>query len=305
MRTEINVGTRKSKLALRQTMIVVNALQSRFPEIKFNIKEISTKGDKDAHQNLNKIAGKGIFVKTIEQKLLDKSIDFAVHSLKDVNPALPKGLTIGSVPKRESPFDCLISRHPYETIVDLPTAARIGTNSLRRKGQLLHLRPDLKIIPIRGNINIRIQKIWSQHLEGVILAEAGLNRLKPNLAHLYRKSLASEISPAVGQGALAIECRGNDKETLKIIGAVNDLETYNCVNLEREFLKALGGKCDYPIGGYVHLKNKSFQFQGVICSVDGKSFYSKKRQGEFNDHIGKLVAKEMIKEDLLKLIQKK
>ncbi len=302
MKTEFKVGTRQSKLALVQTNLVVTALQAQFPAVQFTVEKITTQGDRNLTDSLQKIGGKGVFVKEIEQRLLNHQIDFAVHSLKDVTPVLPDGLIIGSVPKRDSPFDCLVSPKPLAKLTDLPQGARIGTNSLRRQGQLLHLRPDIEIIPIRGNVDSRLKKIASEHLDGVILAEAGLNRLKPDLTGLYRLPLQNVILPAAGQGAMAIECRQDDSDTLKVLAALDDPLTHQAVTVERDFMRRLGGSCNFPIGAYARPETDQLQFDGLVASADGKQFYSQGKLGPFSGHLGPTVAEQLIHRGALSAI---
>lgn len=303
MKSEFTVGTRKSQLAMVQTKLVVEALQQHFPDVKFVIKKITTQGDRNLKDSLQKIGGKGVFVKEIEHQLEDQSIDFAVHSLKDVMPNLPDDLAIGCIPKRNSPFDCLITPKPIKAITDLPQGARIGTNSLRRQGQLLHQRPDLEIIPIRGNVETRIKKIASEHLDGVVLAEAGLNRLGVDLAGLYRLTLEGVILPATGQGAIAIECRKNDSDTLQLLSVIADEPTRQSVLVERSFLRRLGGSCNYPIGAYAYHDGNRIQFKGLVASADGKHLFAKHKAGQPDEILGTKVADLLISEGALDLIQ--
>lgn len=303
MKNEVIVGSRKSLLAMCQSKLVIAALQERFPNITFKIKEIVTQGDRNLKDSLQKIGGKGVFVKEIEAQLQTGEIDFAVHSLKDVMPVLPDDLMIGAIPKRESPFDCLISPRKFSSLTDLPNGARIGTNSLRRQGQLLHLRPDVQVIPIRGNVDTRIKKIEKEHLDGVILAESGLDRLQVPLDGLYRLSLRDEILPATGQGALAIECRKTDADTLALLSTIDDATTQQNVRVERDFLRALGGSCNYPIGAFAETSGSQVTFKGLVASPDGQHLFNKTVQGAPEDNLGQQAADTLISEGALKLIE--
>ncbi|MFD1123883.1 hydroxymethylbilane synthase [Lentilactobacillus raoultii] len=296
------VGTRKSDLALKQTQQVIEALKEYTPHIEIIVHEITTEGDQNLKDSLQDIGGKGVFVKEIEKQLLVKKIDFAVHSLKDVMPSLPKNLTIGCIPKRASPFDCLVTSKPFRRLADLPRGARIGTNSVRRQGQLLHLRPDLKIIPIRGNIDTRIKKISSDHLTGIILAEAGISRSKIDLSNLYQLTLKGDLLPAAGQGAIAIECRSSDQDTLQLIRKIEDPGTRQAVTIERQFLKALGGSCNYPIGAYADCKENEMIFSGMVASEDGKKLFLRKQVGTVEDGLGIATAEKLISMGALNLI---
>ncbi|KAA8818732.1 hydroxymethylbilane synthase [Bifidobacterium rousetti] len=250
MTTTFKVGTRTSRLAMRQTELIIGMLLARVPGVEFQVVPIVTQGDRDRTSSLHVIGGKGVFVKEIERELEDGTIDFAAHSLKDVQPQLPEGLTIGCTPVRDSPFDCLLSLAPARAIGDLPAGARVGTNSQRRQAQLLHLRPDLEIVPIRGNIDTRIRKIATEHLDAIVLAEAGINRLEPDTTGLHRLSLRDVLLPAAGQGAMAVECRADDTRTLELLALIDDAPTREAVTLERGFMRAIGGNCTLPIGAY-------------------------------------------------------
>ncbi|MFD0897115.1 hydroxymethylbilane synthase [Loigolactobacillus binensis] len=299
MKTTFIIGTRQSKLALCQAQLVQQQLQIKFPQVNFRLQPIVTEGDRNLQASLQKIGGKGVFVKAIEQELLDHKIDFAVHSLKDVPPALPAGLTIGAVPKRASAFDCLITVMPLHSLADLPAHARIGTNSLRRKGQLLHLRPDLEIIPIRGNVDTRLAKIASENLAGIVLAEAGLDRLAVTITPYYRYSLKLDILPAVGQGAMAVECRQTDTDTLSLLAAINDQATASCVQIERAFLKTLGGSCSFPIGGYATQNALDYKFKGLIAAADGSAWYPLENRGPLSAKLGQTAAATLIAQGAL------
>lgn len=320
-------------MALRQTELICDALRERFPDIVITPKPIVTQGDRDLNSSLQTIGGKGVFVKEIERELLDGTIDFAAHSLKDVQPVLPDGLVLGCFPKRDSPFDCLISPRQYERFDDLPIGARVGTNSLRRQAQLLHRRPDLVIVPIRGNIDSRLRKIETEHLDGVILAEAGLNRLYPSCAEggagaevseteylgachpeldgLYRLSLRGVLLPAAGQGAMAVECRADDRETLDLLAAIDDPVTRDEVLTEREFMTTLGGSCTFPIGAYAmavvppETDERCVAFEGLVASPDGTHMFTERNVGTVAGHVGRAVAEEFIDQGVLPLIDPK
>ncbi|MBT1177751.1 hydroxymethylbilane synthase [Bifidobacterium callimiconis] len=310
MGREFRIGTRKSRLALRQTELICNALREWFPNVTITPRPIVTQGDRDLHSSLQTIGGKGVFVKEIERELLDGTIDFAAHSLKDVQPVLPDGLVLGCFPKRDSPFDCLISPRPYADLDDLPQGARIGTNSLRRQAQLLHRRPDLEIVPIRGNIDSRLRKIETERLDGVILAEAGLNRLypetgdgHPELGGLYRVSLRDVLLPAAGQGAMVVECRADDVETLSLLASIDDPSTRDAVLTEREFMTALGGSCTFPIGAFAQTDDEDgLVFHGLVASPDGTHLFTCNETGTIDDHVGASAASALIDQGVLPLI---
>lgn len=303
MTNKVIVGSRKSKLAMAQTKLVIASLEKLFSEIEFEIKNVITEGDRNRHASLAKIGGKGVFVKEIEDELKNGTIDFAVHSLKDVMPVLPEELVLGAFPKRVSPYDCLISRKNLSSMNDLPKGARIGTNSLRRQGQLLSIRPDLKIIPIRGNIDTRLRKIDTEALDGIILAEAGLTRLNIDLSNYHILNLQNYVMPAVGQGCLAIECRKNDTRIRQMLDRINDEESAYCVQIEREFMRELGGSCNFPIGGHAYAKNGQILFDGLIASPNGEHVIKETKIPANNSGVGKKVADQLLAKDKFGIIE--
>ena len=218
-------------------------------------------------------------------------------------PILPEELVLGAFPKRVSPYDCLVSRKNLSSLNDLPKGARIGTNSLRRQGQLLSIRPDLKIIPIRGNIDTRLRKIDTEALDGIILAEAGLTRLNIDLSSYHVLDLQNYIMPAVGQGCLAIECRKNDTRIRKMLDQINDEESAYCVQVEREFMRELGGSCNFPIGGHAYAKNGQILFDGLIASPNGEHVIKETKIPANNSGVGKKVADQLLAKDKFGIIE--
>lgn len=264
---KIIVGSRKSQLALTQTNWVIDRLKSLNLPYEFEVKEIVTKGDKILDVTLSKVGGKGLFVKEIEQALLDGEIDFAVHSMKDMPAEMPEGLVLAAVPEREDPRDCLISNNNY-TIDTLPIGAKVGTSSLRRAAQILAYRSDLRIESIRGNINTRLKKLETDGLDTVLLAAAGLKRM--NWEHLITQYLDTDLCiPAVGQGALGIQARENDEEINSLLQKINHPKTKYTVTAERAFLNKLQGGCQIPIGAYAQLNDDEIKLVGIVASVDG------------------------------------
>ena len=253
---KIIVGSRQSALALTQTGQVIADLERLSGEhgfdFTFEVHKIITKGDRILDVTLSKVGGKGLFVKEIEQAMLDKEIDMAVHSMKDMPSELPEGLINGAVPKRVDPRDCLIS-NSGAGLEDLPQGARVGTSSLRRSSQLAAFRPDLVIEPVRGNIDSRLRKLESGEYDAILLAAAGLSRM--GWQDRVTAFLPPEVClPAVGQGALGIECREDDAELRKLLALYNDGPTALTVSAERTFLGALNGGCQVPIGAYAVLE---------------------------------------------------
>ncbi len=276
MRKLLRVGTRGSKLALAQTGWVIEQIQKRFPGIEVETVIIKTKGDKILDVPLAKIGGKGLFVKEIEEALLREDIDLAVHSLKDVPSELPEGLEIAVVPPREDPRDVLIGLESKK-LEDLPQGARVGTSSLRRQAQLKRLRPDLQILPLRGNVDTRLRKLFEGQYDAILLAEAGLRRL--GLA-VERTPLPPEVMlPAVGQGILALEIRSEDKLTRETIAFLHHEETALCARAERAFLRRLEGGCQVPLAAHAVLRDGELFLEGFLADPEGQRFYREKLQG--------------------------
>ncbi len=264
----IKIGTRGSKLALWQANWVKSALKAGHPSLSVEeIVAIKTKGDKILDVPLAKVGGKGLFVKEIEDALLNGSIDLAVHSMKDMPAEIPNGLCIGAIPKRETPQDVLISRKGL-LLSQLKQNARIGTSSLRRTAQLLHARPDLVVLPLRGNLDTRLKKLETENIDAIILAAAGVKRL--DLEHRITEYLDEKVMlPAVGQGALCIEIRENDPEVESIIALLEHHQTRTVVLGERAFLNRLEGGCQVPIAAHGKIEKSTFTLCGLVATVDG------------------------------------
>lgn len=279
---KIVVGTRGSKLALIQTNWVVEELKKANPEIEFEVKVIKTKGDLITHLPLHKIGDKGLFTKEIEQQLLDKEIDLAIHSMKDMPSILPEGLKFANVPKREDPRDVLVLKEGYTNLDDLPKGAKIGTGSKRRTYQLLKYRPDLEIVPIRGNIDTRIRKIEDENLHGVVLAAAGLIRanLKERISYYLPPNI---MVPAPAQGALAIEIREHDSSIEEIVSHIKDEITEIQVAAERGFLTGVNGSCHIPMGAYCDIKDDNITLTGLYGDEDGDKLVIKSLDGKVKD----------------------
>ena len=261
------IGSRGSPLALRQSALLQEALQKHHPDLETRIEIIRTTGDQTPQADLSKLAAsvKGLFVKEIEEALLQHQIDLAVHSLKDLPTQTPEGLTLAAIPPREDARDALVTASPtLSSLQALPQQARLGTGSLRRRVQLQLLRPDLVISPIRGNVETRIKKIEQENLDGIILAAAGLNRLglHDKIAYLFP---VEEMVPAIGQGALAIEIRTDDESTRRIVEPVDDPATRSCTLAERRFLHEMGGGCDVPMGAHASIKNDKATFTAFVA----------------------------------------
>lgn len=264
----LKIATRQSPLALWQAEYIRARLQELHPDLTVELVKFVTQGDKILDTPLAKIGGKGLFVKELEAALLDGRADLAVHSMKDVPMALPEGLTLAVICEREDPLDAFVSNQ-FEKFADLPQGAKVGTSSLRRKSQILKQRPDLQIIDLRGNVGTRLAKLDDGQYDAIILASAGLKRL--GLSERIRHCLAPDISlPAVGQGALGLECRAADSEVLALIQPLLHQETDVCVRAERAFNAYLEGGCQVPIAGYATLQNGQIHIEGRVGSADGQ-----------------------------------
>jgi hydroxymethylbilane synthase len=264
---ELRIGTRGSQLALYQANWVRDEILRTYTDLTVTLVKIKTTGDKIQDAPLAKIGGKGLFVKEIEEALLQDRIDLAVHSIKDVPAEFPEGLHLSAITKREDPRDVFISRDKV-VLKDLPKGAKIGTSSLRRQAQLLHFRNDFEMIPLRGNLDTRLKKLWSMNLDGIVLALAGVKRL--GLQEKITEIISTEISlPAVGQGALGIETRENDEEVEKRIHFLNDPVSAIAVSGERAFLKKLEGGCQVPIAAFGQTTGTTLRLDGLVGTVDG------------------------------------
>ncbi len=271
------LGTRGSKLALQQSRWFAGEVMRAAPEVTVTLKEIKTSGDKILDVPLAKIGGKGLFVKEIEDALLERQIDFAVHSMKDVPTALPDGLAITCIPTREDPRDALLARET-KTFAELPQGARIGTSSLRRQAQLLRHRPDFQILMLRGNLDTRIRKLREGVYDAIVLAAAGLKRV--GWIDQITDYLPIELSmPAIGQGALGIESRRDDEFVTRILARLEDAATRIAVTAERALLHRLEGGCQVPIAAYATVDGGQVSLQALIASVDGKQLVHGQRVG--------------------------
>ncbi|MFB3885263.1 MAG: hydroxymethylbilane synthase [Thermodesulfobacteriota bacterium] len=268
MRSELRIGTRGSQLALYQANWVRAQLVEANPRLEVTLIKIKTTGDKIQDAPLAKIGGKGLFVKEIEEALMQKRIDLAVHSIKDVPTDLPDGLHLSAITKREDPRDVLISRDGI-LLRNLSQGARIGTSSLRRQAQILHFRDDFEIVPLRGNLDTRLKKLKTMNLDGIILASAGVRRL--GLQERITETLSQEISlPAIGQGALGIETRTQDEEVEERTRFLNDLPSSVAVSAERAFLRKLGGGCQVPVAAFSQTIDSLLRIDGMVATIDGK-----------------------------------
>ena len=290
----IRIGTRGSKLALIQSRWIRKKILEKHPHVQVELTIIKTTGDKIVDSPLSKIGGKGLFVKEIEDALLQNRVDLAVHSMKDVPAELPDGLMLAAFPEREDPRDALISTGDA-AIDQLPTKATLGTSSLRRAAQILHLRPDLNIVPLRGNVDTRLGKLNGGELDCIILATAGLKRmgLEDRISQIIP---ADKILPAIGQGVLGLETRRGDAQTIEAIDFLNHAPTKVAVAAERAFLKELEGGCQVPIAGLALLENDRLHFTGLVAELDGTRIIQDRISGDEKDagRMGKELARKLL-----------
>lgn len=294
MAREIIIGTRDSALALWQTYWVMENLQRLNPQYTFKTVEMKTQGDKILDVALAKIGDKGLFTKELEVAMLDREIDLAVHSMKDLPTKLPDGLIIGAICEREEPGDVLISRDGKK-LDELPQGARVGTSSLRRRAQLKKYRPDLQIEDLRGNLNTRMKKLESQNLDGIILAAAGVIRL--GWADRITQRIPFEVSlPAVGQGSVGIEIRANEPEIEALVKTLEYKDSSVAILAERAMLRKLEGGCQIPIGALGRVKGDQLTLEGVVASLDGKDLLRTSVTGSVDkpDEIGIELADKLL-----------
>jgi len=292
----LKIASRESALALWQSRYIKAQLKSLYPELEVEIVGMTTKGDQILDVPLAKIGGKGLFVKELETSMLAGSTDIAVHSMKDVPMEFPENLELAAICERENPFDAFVSNH-FQSWTELPQGATVGTSSLRRHSQLAALRPDLNIVPLRGNVNTRLAKLDAGEYDAIILAASGLKRLEFDDRI---KSVLSEVEslPAVGQGALGIECRSDDLEIKALLAPLKHAESELCVKAERAMNHRLHGGCQVPIAGYATLKGDTITLQGLVASVDGQTILKSclSDASENAEALGVAVAEELLKQ---------
>ena len=304
MNNPVKIGTRGSKLALWQANWVKSALEKKFPSTPVELIIIKTQGDKILDVPLAKVGGKGLFVKEIEQALLTRQIDIAVHSMKDMPADMPEGLCIGAIPERENPFDVFISRSGAG-FSELAAGSVIGTSSLRRGAQLQHARPDMVIRSIRGNLDTRLKKLESESFDALVLAAAGVKRL--NLEHKITEYLdPGFMLPAIGQGALCIETRENDAIVGPLVESLEHASTRAVVIGERAFLNRLEGGCQVPIAGHGRISDNQFTLTGLVAEIDGSRIIKGEKTGALDspETIGIDLAEELLAGGADKILEK-
>lgn len=290
---QLRIGTRASQLALWQANWVKSELEKRYPALEVTLTKIKTMGDRILDVPLAQVGGKGLFVKEIEEAMLRGEIDIAVHSMKDVPTEFPEGLGLYCITEREDPRDAVVSRNARFS--QLPLGARVGTSALRRQAQLLHARPDLEMVTIRGNVETRIRKLDEENLDAVILAAAGLKRL--GLTQRVAEYLDVEFSiPAIGQGALGIECRLSDPVITETIAFFNHPDTSHAVRAERALLRRCQGGCQVPIAAHGTVEGGELRLVGFIASVDGRESLRDEISGPVDrcEHLGEELADRLL-----------
>ena len=294
-KNRIIIATRGSKLALWQAEWIKSQIINIYPDTEVELNKIKTTGDKILDVPLAQVGGKGLFVKEIEEAMLRGEADLAVHSMKDVPTDLPEGLHLSAICKREDPRDAFIAGAGISSFNDLPQGGHVGTSSLRRMCQLLNRRSDIKITQLRGNVDTRLRKLADGEFDAIILATAGVKRL--GYESRITEKLSTEISlPAIGQGAVGIECRKDDEFINSLLGKLNHDETWICVIAERAFLKKLEGGCQVPIAAYAQLKDGQLILEGLVGSLDGKTLIKESMQGkpEEAESLGTILAEKLL-----------
>ncbi len=298
----LRIGTRGSMLAKWQAESVRKQLFAA-TGVDAEIVIIKTAGDKLQHASLTEIGGKGIFIKELEEALLDESIDLAVHSVKDIPTDTPSRLCFPAVCKRADVRDCLVSANGV-SLANLRQGARVGTGSLRRQAQLLHIRPDLDFRDLRGNVDTRLRKVDSGEYEAILLAKAGLDRL--GLSQRIAETLSPEVCmPAVGQGAIAVEARLKDAEVASMVGALDDAETRTAIVAERALLAAMQGGCQLPLGAWARMERGELIMEACVCSVDGVQYIKERATGAAENaaQIGEQLARQLLDAGAMEILQ--
>jgi len=291
----LRIATRQSRLALWQTEYVADTLRRSIQGLEVEILPMTTKGDQTLDQSLAKIGGKGLFIKELETAMLEGHADLAVHSMKDVPWRLPDGMIIAAVLQRADPGDALVANGELENLMDLPEGARVGTSSLRRQAQIRHLRPDLKIASVRGNVETRLNKLESGEFDAVVLAAAGLKRLGFG-SRISARLDFDECLPAIGQGAIGIECRADNEELITALQQVQHPGTRRCLDAERSLAAKLEASCESPVAAYAEVRDGELLLRGLVASPDGTKVISGRRRGRLIDAewLGQDLARELI-----------
>ncbi len=299
----LRIATRSSKLALWQAEHVAQRLRTAHPGLNVELVPMTTQGDRVQDRSLAEIGGKGLFIKELEVAIERREADIAVHSMKDVPADLPANMMLAAFLERADPRDAFVSRR-YASFADLPPGARLGTSSVRRQSQLRHLRSDVQMLPVRGNVDTRLRKLDAGEFDAIVLASAGLTRL--GLADRITEYLSPQISlPAVGQGIIGIECREDDQQMRQWISVLNDVQAQTCIAAERGFAAELEGNCQSPIGAYAQLQGETLQLDGLVASLDGLRIHRDHTAGRSDTAaaLGRDLAKQMLAAGAGQLLQ--
>lgn len=302
MKTTVRIATRKSPLALWQANYVKDNIALHHPQVEVELLTMLTNADKLLATPLNKIGGKALFVKELETAILEHQADIAVHSIKDMPGELPNGLILGIVCKREDPRDVFIS-NKYQSLKELPKNANVGTSSLRRTAQLRVLRPDLNIIPLRGNVGTRLERLGTGKFDAIILAAAGMKRLGLTSKIKYYFPI-SEMLPAAGQGAIGVELRHKDQKLFSLLSFLEDSSTRQAVLAERIVVSRLGGSCQFPIAAHASIQYDQLTLEALVADTNGQKVLKKSRSGplDYAEEIGITVVEDLIAEGALELL---
>ena len=303
MINKLRIATRKSPLALWQAEFVKHALLKHHPELDIQLIAMTTEGDRQLMASLSKVGGKGLFVKELEQALLDGRADIAVHSMKDVPMEFPAGLALAAICERDDPRDAFVA-NDYASLEELPQGSVIGTSSLRRQCQLKALRPDLIVEPLRGNVNTRLQKLDEGHFSAIILAAAGLKRLA--MTQRIRSYLQPEqCLPAVGQGALGIEYCQNNKSIYQLVSVLNHTDSAICVQAERAMSKRLDSGCQVPVAGFAVLQQQQLWLRGLVGQPDGRLLLAAEVMGDMSEaeNLGIELAEKLLHQGAASILQ--
>jgi hydroxymethylbilane synthase len=287
--TRIIIATRNSPLALWQAKYAASLIEKTFPDIETQLLPMTTKGDQILDVTLNKIGGKGLFLKELEQAMLAGKADIAVHSMKDVPADLPAEFSICSIFKRHDASDAFVS-NKYDSLQQLPENAVVGTSSLRRQSQLLSIRPDIQVRPLRGNVQTRLKKLDNGDYDAIILATAGLERMQMDDRIKSKLLIANDWLSAVGQGAVGVECLSSRDDLITLLTQLNDEDTVKCITAERVMNKVLNGSCSVAIGAYAHMVNGVIQMQAVVSAPDGSECIRHKAKDSDPEELGLAVA---------------
>jgi len=288
----ITIATRNSPLAMWQAEYAAALIEKTFPHIKTTLLPMTTKGDQILDVTLNKIGGKGLFLKELEQAMLAGEADIAVHSMKDVPADMPEGFTICSVFKRHDASDAFVS-NKFNALEQLPQGAVVGTSSLRRQSQLLAARPDLNIKPLRGNVQTRLRKLDEDQYDAIILATAGLERMELD-NRINSKLTPNDWLPAVGQGAVGVECLSKQTDLIDLLGQLNDDTSRQCVDAERAMNKVLNGSCSVAIGAYAQKQDNNLSMHAIVCAPDGSQFIRQHAQAQNAQELGENIAQQLL-----------